>query len=527
MKQMQLSFEGQVLAASVETRTIRGLVVPFGKSGNTSVGPVRFEFGAFGDIDPSEIVLNMEHDRTRPLGRGIGDSLEVSPAGISMAFKIAPTGAGNDALVEASEGLRPAFSIEAKVNEYTIEKGVMVVASAKLEAVAHVTNPAFKDAQISQVAATEADEENPETTEAELAVEDEPQETTVDEVTTPVADEVTAAAVVHAAAPVAYTKPRSPIKTQAHFLEHSIKAQRGSHESAEWIAHAKAEDAKHLTAADDSFTTNPAFNPRQFVSQVVDNQIGSRGAIDAIGTRALPNAGMTVSIPKITTSGSVAETAEGAAPSETGIVSSYVDATVKAYKGLQRYSVELFDRADPSFYQAMLDNMRRVYAQATEAAVIAELTAGGTAATAQDADSDGIIAYVSTEAPAAYLATGELASAYIAGTGQWSLLLGATDSTGRPIYNASNPQNNAGQAGVSSLRGNVLGLDLYVSNKAVATNIDESAFIVVPSAVAIYESPVLQLSTNVVTTGEIETMLYGYMAVKTITAGGVRRFNLT
>ena len=521
---MQLSFEGQVLAASVETRTIRGLVVPFGKSGNTSAGPVRFEFGAFGDIDPSEIVLNMEHDRTRPLGRGIGDSLEVSPAGISMAFKIAPTGAGNDALVEASEGLRPAFSIEANVNEYTIEKGVMVVSSAKLEAVAHVTNPAFKDAQISQVAACDPEDQ---TTEAETPAEDEPQETTVDEVTTPVADEVTAAAVVHAAAPVAYTKPRSPIKTQAHFLEHSIKAQRGSHESAEWIAHAKAEDAKHLTAADDSFTTNPAFKPIQYVSQVVDNQIGARGAIDAIGTRALPNAGMTVSIPKITTSGSVAETAEGVAPSETGIVSAYVDATVKAYKGLQRYSVELFDRADPSFYAAMLDNMRRVYAQATEAAVIAELTAGGTQATATAADVDGIVAFVKNETPNAYLSTGELATRYIAGTSQWGLLIGAQDSTKRPIFSASQPQNSAGAVGTQSLRGNVMGLDLYVSNKAVSTNIDESAFIVVPSSVAIYESPVLQLSTNVVTTGEIETMLYGYMAVKTITAGGVRRFNLT
>ena len=521
---MQLSFEGQVLAASVETRTIRGLVVPFGKSGNTSAGPVRFEFGAFGDIDPSEIVLNMEHDRTRPLGRGIGDSLEVSPAGISMAFKIAPTGAGNDALVEASEGLRPAFSIEANVNEYTIEKGVMVVSSAKLEAVAHVTNPAFKDAQISQVAACDPEDQ---TTEAEIPAKDEPQETIVDEVTTPVADEVTAAAVVHAAAPVAYTKPRSPIKTQAHFLEHSIKAQRGNHESAEWIAHAKAEDAKHVNAADDSFTTNPAFKPIQYVSQVVDNQIGARGAIDAIGTRALPNAGMTVSIPKITTSGSVAETAEGAGPSETGIVSSYVDATVKAYKGLQRYSVELFDRADPSFYAAMLDNMRRVYAQATEAAVIAELTAGGTQATATAADVDGIVSFVKTETPAAYLATGELATRYIAGTSQWGLLIGAQDSTKRPIFSASQPQNSAGEVGTQSLRGNVMGLDLYVSNKAVSTNIDESAFIVVPSSVAIYESPVLQLSTNVVTTGEIETMLYGYMAVKTITAGGVRRFNLT
>ena len=521
---MQLNFEGQVLAASVETRTIKGLVVPFAKVGNTSAGPVRFEFGAFGDIDPSQIVLNMEHDRTRPLGRGIAGSEEVTPAGISMAFKIAPTGAGNDALVEASEGLRPAFSIEANVGEYVIEKGVMVVSSAKLEAVAHVTNPAFKDAQISQVAACDPDEP---TTETETPVEDEPQETTVDEVTTPVADEVTAAAVVHAAAPVAYTKPRSPIKTQAHFLEHSIKAQRGNHESAEWIAHAKAEDAKHVNAADDSFTTNPAFKPIQYVSQVVDTQIGARGAIDAIGTRSLPNAGMTVSIPKITTSGSVAETAEGAAPSETGIVSSYVDATVKAYKGLQRYSVELFDRADPSFYAAMLDNMRRVYAQATEAAVIAELTSGGTQATATAADVDGIVSFVKTETPAAYLATGELATRYIAGTSQWGLLIGAQDSTKRPIFSASQPQNAAGAITTQSLRGNVMGLDLYVSNKAVSTSIDESAFIVVPSAVAIYESPVLQLSTNVVTTGEIETMLYGYMAVKTITAGGVRRFNLT
>ena len=521
---MQLNFEGQVLAASVETRTIKGLVVPFAKVGNTSAGPVRFEFGAFGDIDPSQIILNAEHDRTRPLGRGVAESLEVSPAGISMAFKIAPTNAGNDALVEASEGLRPAFSIEANVGEYTIEKGVMVVSSAKLEAVAHVTNPAFKDAQISQVAACDPEDQ---TTEAEIPAEDEPQETTVDEVTTPVADEVTAAAVVHAAAPVAYTKPRSPIKTQAHFLEHSIKAQRGNHESAEWIAHAKAEDAKHVTAADDSFTTNPAFKPIQYVSQVVDTQIGARGAIDAIGTRALPQAGMTVSIPKITTSGSVAETAEGAGPSETGIVSSYVDASVKAYKGLQRYSVELFDRASPDFYAAMLDNMRRVYAQATEAAVIAELTSGGTQATATAADVDGIVSFVKTETPAAYLATGELATRYIAGTSQWGLLIGAQDSSKRPIFSATNPQNAAGAVGTQSLRGNVMGLDLYVSNKAVSTSIDESAFIVVPSAVAIYESPVLQLSTNVVTTGEIETMLYGYMAVKTLVAGGVRRFNLT
>jgi len=513
MNQMLLNFQGQVLAADTVTRTIKGLVVPFSKVGNTSAGPVRFEFGAFGDIDPSQIVLNMEHDRTRPLGRGIAGSEEVTPAGISMAFKIAPTGAGNDALVEASEGLRPAFSIEAKVNEYTVEKGVMVISSANLEAVAHVTNPAFKDAQISDVAATE---ETPETTEAEIPAEENPQEITVEETTAPVADEVTAAAVVHAAAPVAYVKPRSPINSQATYLEHSIKAKLGSQDSAQYVM-----------AADDSFSTNPAFTPVQYVNQVVDTTIGSRPAIDAIGSRAITASGMVISHPKITTSGTVADTNEGAAPSETGIVSSYVNLDVNKFAGMQRYSVEILERSSPDFFQAMVDNMTRAYNKATDAAVIAVLTSGGTQATATAASSDGIISYVSTEAPAAYLATGELATAYIAGTSQWSLLLGAKDSTGRPIYNAYNPQNNGGVAGPQSLRGNVLGLDLYVDANAVSTSIDESAFIVVPSSVAIYESPILRMSTNVVSSGEIETMLYGYLACGVLVAGGVRRFNLT
>ena len=514
---MQLSFEGQVLAANIETRTIKGLVVPFAKVGNTSAGPVRFEFGAFGDIDPSQIILNSEHDRTRPLGRGVAESLEVTPAGISMAFKIAPTNAGNDALIEAAEGLRPAFSIEAKVNEYTIEKGVMVVSSSFLEAVAHVTNPAFKDAQIASVAATEAEDEiAPETTEAEQPAEEQPQEITVEETTAPVADEVTAAAVVTAAAPVAYVKPRSPINSQATYLEHKIKATMGNHDSAQYVM-----------AADDSFTTNPAFSPTQFVSQVIDTSIGSRPAIDAIGSRAITASGMVISHPKITTSGTVADTDEGAGPSETGIVSSYVNLDVNKFAGMQRYSVELLERSSPDFFQAMVDNMTRAYNKATDAAVIAALTAGGTQATATAATSAGIISYVSTEAPAAYLATGELPSAYIAGTSQWSLLMGATDTTGRPIYNAYNPQNNGGVAGPQSLRGNVLGLDLYVDPNAVATTIDESAFIVTPSSVAIYESPILRMSTNVVTSGEIETMLYGYLAVGVLVAGGVRRFNLT
>ena len=131
-----------------------------------------------------------------------------------------------------------------------------------------------------------------------------------------------------------------------------------------YVKAADAQAARALTAADDSFTTNPAFKPVQYVSTVVDTSIGSRPAIDALGgSRPLAAAGMTIAIPKITTNGTVAETAEGGAPSETGIVSSYVEATVKKYAGMQRYSVELLERSDPSFFQAMLENMTRAYGE--------------------------------------------------------------------------------------------------------------------------------------------------------------------
>jgi len=171
--------------------------------------------------------------------------------------------------------------------------------------------------------------------------------------------------------------------------------------------------------------------------------------------------------------------------------------------------------------------MQKAYNKATDAYVIAQLTAGGTQATATAATSAGIISFVATEAAAAYGATAEVATKYVAGVGQWSLLMGAVDSTGRPIYNASQPMNAAGSSAPTSLRGNVLGLDLHVDANAAATVIDESAFIIVPSAVAIYESPVLSLSTNLVASGQIETSLYGFIAADVLVAGGVRRFNLT
>ena len=517
-----LTFSSAVESADTERRIIAGKIVPYESVGNTSAGPVMFAKDSIDIGDPGKIKMLMQHKADKPVGRM--QKFNKAEDGIYASFKISASMQGQDALVLAAEDLISGMSVGVEVIKSQQKKDYIYVTKAQLKEVSLVESPAFTEAQVTKVAASEgeADATNQPTTESEAQV---------DNTTEPTATPVVETVPVEAARPTIsasfYTEPRSPIKTQAQYLEHSIKAKLGNQDSNEWVLQAEAKAAKMLTAADDDFSTNPAFSPTIFSPTVIDTLIGSRPAIDAIGTRAIPASGMTISHPKITTSGTVADTNEGAAPSETGLVSAYVNATVNKFAGMQRYSVELLERSSPAFFQAMLENMTRAYNKATDAAVIAELTSGGTQATAVAATSAGIISYVSTEAPAAYLATGELASRYIAGTSQWSLLLSATDSTGRPIYNAANPMNNGGQANPTSLRGNVLGLDLYVDPNAVSTTIDESAFIVVPSSVIIYESPILRLSTNVVTSGEIETMVYGYLATKVLVAGGVRRFNLT
>jgi len=516
-----LTFSGTIEAADTTRRVISGKIVPYGEVGQTSVGAVVFERGSI-SVPNSRFKLLLEHDPKQPVGRAI--NVQQSDSGIYAQFKIAETTRGNDALIEASD-LRDGLSVGVLVSKSVERDGVLYVQAAEMQETSLVHTPAFKSAEVTTVAASESEPEPQEPQETQPTE----SEAVVDNPDTP-SVEVEAEKVEASRPRVSVTgmQVRSPIKTKAQYLEHSIKATLGNDDSRDYVKAADAENARLMQFADDSFSTNPAFSPTVFTTTVVDTLIGSRPCIDALGgTRALPAAGMTISHPKITTSGTVASTAEGGAPSETGIVSSYVNATVSKFAGLQRYSVEILERSDPSFFEAMLENMTRAYNKATDAAVIAEITSGGTQAATTAATSAGIISFVSTEAPAAYSATGDLATVYIAGTSQWSLLLGATDSTGRPIYNAGAPFNSGGNAVPTSLRGNVLGLDLYVDPNMVATTIDESAFICVPSAIAIYESPVLRLSTNQPVSGEIETMIYGYMAVKTLVSGGLRRFNLT
>ena len=518
---MRLNFSSEIEAADVERRIIAGIVVPFNKVGYTSVGPVIFESGSIKIPDTKNVKLLANHDSTNPIGRA--QSFQTTDNQITGSFKISSSATGQDFLIRASEGLIASLSIGVEVISSKPSKdGTLYVQEAVMKEVSLVESPAFSDAVVTKVAASEGEPEvTPDptpTNESEAVVETQTPEAVVTE--TSAAETVEASRqTIKASAPYITSSVRSPIQSMGGYALHSIKAKLGDDDS-----------ALYVRAAADSTSTNPAFNPTQYLTNMfVSNTNFGRAAIDACTKATLPGAGFTVNVPSLITgtdtAPTVASTAESAAPSNTGMTSSYESFTVTKYAGQQTISLELIERSDPIFMDQLMIQLERAYLKATDAAVIAAFIASGTAATATANTAAGLINFLSTESAAAYAGTSYFAKNVVIGSGTWAAAMGYQDSTGRPIFNTTTPMNSAGQIGNSSIRGNLLGLDTFVDVNAVATaGADNSAFVIAPEAVTIFESPTAMFSVNVVSSMSVNLAIYGYMAPAILQAKGVRKY---
>ena len=507
--ELVVRFSSQITAASQEGRTITGQIVPFGEIGATSIGPVIFEAGSL-TVDPATVKLLLQHDGTRPIGRM--ESFHTTDAGINATFKVAQTSAGTDSLVEASQGLRDGLSVGASITDSIQKKDGLHVLSANLIEVSLVTDPAFESAKVSQVAAS-ADTETQSIEEIDMS---ENTETVEVEVVEEVAAPVEASRTVTAAAPVFTTAPRSPIVNAASYLEHSIYAAQGNSESAQYVA-----------AANDSTSTNTGLTLPQHQAEFITSTFGGRPAVDACSRGTLPSSGLSFTIPVLGTAPTAAVATEAGTFSNTGMTSTYQTVDIKKYASQNTVSIELIDRSNPAFMEALISEMTKAYAKATDNAVIAAFTASGTQAATTAATAAGLQSFIAVEGAAAFKGTSEYAQNLVASTDQWAAILGYADSTGRSLYTASAPQNASGAAAVGSITGNVLGTNLYVDpNISTSGIVDESAFLIVPNAVTVYESPATRLQVNVIGTGEVQIGLYGYMGIAVKKATGVRRYNL-
>jgi len=516
---MKVNMPMAVTAADTIKRTITGTIVTWNEQGNTSVGPTVF---AADSIEMKPVKLLLEHDRTRPIGKMV--SHNVTANGIEATFKIANTMAGEDALVEATEGLRDGFSVGAQINEWTNNKGVMQITSATLDEVSLVTDPAIDSARVSEVAASEneAPKENSDlaTADSEKPNEgDQVSDTTAPAPSVEEAVEAAKANMVEAARPAFYTAPRLEF-TKAKYLENSVRAKLGDDTARQYIM-----------AADDTTVNNSGLIPTRQLTEIVNPLSNAdRPFIDAISSGVLPDAGMTFEIPKITAVPTVAVVAEEGPIGETGQTSSFITVNVSKFAGGQEFSVELLDRSSPAFFDELVRQMEYAYAKETDRYVMENVANNGTLnATGQAESAAGLVAYASSAAAAVYSASLGFARNIIVSPQQWGNIMGYAETSGRPIFTAASPFNAAGAASPTSLRGNVVGLDLYVDRNISGTGGtglgDYSMVVVNPEAYTWYESSRFRLETNVVATGQIKVAYYGYGALATKIAAGANWFN--
>ena len=521
---MKVTTPFKVSAADTNSRTISGRILEFGVAANASTGKVMFEKGS---VEPQLVKLNLEHQSDRPIGRAIDISLSDDQSTMDGIFKIANTTAGSDSLVEAQDGLRDGFSIEVEAEEYTwAEDETLVISKGTLTGVALTHNPAFKNARVEEVAAKQAEEETPEVSESDVDAENQPTNEG-DEVENTVTnaeavETVEATQSVKAAAPVvggSFTKPRLEF-TAAKYVENTIRAAMGD------------EDARQYVRAADNTTDNAGLVPTRQLAEVV-NGLSTliRPSIDAISRGALPDAGMTFEIPKITAAPTVAVVAEEGTFSETDQNSAFITVDVKKFAGQQTFSVELLDRTSPAFFEELIRNMAAAKAKAenayVSAALVAAATADGTTTTTYPTAAE-LLGVVARGAASVYGATAGLPNGFakniIMGTGQWSNVMTLNDS-GRPIYTAQQPMNAGGVSRPDSLRGNVAGLDLYVDPSLAATDADGTILVVNPDAYTWYEGPTFRLRADVVASGQITVGYYGYGALATKIAAGAFKNN--
>ena len=508
-------FSTDITAADADRRTIVGTVVPYGSVGNTSLGPVTFAQGSINATDGVKLVL--EHDVKRPIGKATG--FVDGPERLVGTFRLSHTTVASDALVEASDGLRDGLSVGARIIDSTVDdQGTMVVTAADLVEVSLVHAPAFSDAVVSQVAASEPDgDDTPTPSEEDETMENETTEVAAAEV---VAPEPTVEA-ARPSAPYITAQPRD-VKgiTAGAMLWHQVRAQvNGDLDSADVV--------KHVEANQQQTTTRDAgVIPVPLLSEIVALVDANRPFVDSIQRQALPAAGMSFRVPKVTTSAAVAEQANefsGLQSTQGQIEDFTVD--VKTFGGSNDISRQLIDRSDPSYFEELLRQLAQSYAHATDKFAYDTVKGSNVSdgpslygsVTQGIADSYGVMRF----APDTIV----VAPGGTSGTA-WLDFLSAEDGNDRPLFAANVPQNAGGLIAAGSTQGTIAGLRMVVDPHIGANEAGR----VYPSAFAtFYEAAGAPVRVEVQQpdTFSVRVSLGGYVAALAKFPTAIRQLTVT
>jgi hypothetical protein len=419
-----------------------------------------FKRGAF-DVNAKAPKLLEGHDMTQL--RGVVTELVEAEEGLLFTAKFAKTRASDEAIELIKAGAYDSVSVGAIPVKFKYDKdGTMVVSKANLVEISLVAQPAFADAVITEIAASQPDEES-----EEEVVEPQPQDISEEESMSQVIPTVEASAETVPTAPIfAAARRETPLPTAVEYIAAAISG------GDQWRAMSEALRA----AAPDIVTTDtPGILPTPIVSPVYNNFIGRRPVVDAVGVRAMPAGGKVFIRPEVTTHTSIGASIGEQAPTAGTMVVFNNQVTKQIFGGYVNISEADIDWSDPSILQVVLDDMGRIYANATDNYAADQLVAGASvtqAFAAADTGKPEVWAAEIAQAAATILSSsdGNLPTHLFVAPGIWQDLLALSDSSKRPLFPQVGPMNAFGNLAPGQYNGNAFGLQVVVDrNFASAT----------------------------------------------------------
>ena len=134
------------LRADVDRRLLEGVAVRYGDIARMPFGGEElFMAGAFGDVSEVDILLNFQHERSRPLAstRGGGLTLTDTPEALLVRAELPRTRDADDALELVRSNVMRGFSVEFGANRERQEGRRRIVETARLGGLGLVDRPAY------------------------------------------------------------------------------------------------------------------------------------------------------------------------------------------------------------------------------------------------------------------------------------------------------------------------------------------------------------------------------------------------
>jgi hypothetical protein len=443
-------------------RTIEGVAVEWNTIATVSSGQqVKFLPGSLPTDGPAPKFM-LDHSAEKPLGM-VTERIDTGTA-MLFAAKVGPGQIRDEVLAMAGPGeYYDSVSVGVEPIDYTFDENVMIVKSGRWMELSLLPFGAFASAKVAQVAAAEPEPETPTPTDSE--------EEQVETPETPTA--------VEAAVPtnIVFASPRKQVELPTA-VEYIAAAVAGGDQ---WRAMSEALRA----AAPDVVTTDtPGLLPTQVLAPVYNNFIGRRPVVDAIGVRAMPQAGKVFIRPEVTTHTSIGASIGEQSPTAGTLVVFNNQVTKQIFGGYVNISEADIDWSDPAILSVVLDDMGRIYANATDNYAADQLVAGTSQteafALADIAKPEVWAAEIAKAASTILTASnGNLPTHLFVAPDRWQDLLGLSDSSKRPLFPQVGPMNAFGNLAPGQYNGNAFGLQVVVDRNfasGVAIVADASGF---------------------------------------------------